>query len=86
MKGEREVGGLRCSEVLAGLSDYLDGELSPDTLARVELHLAGCDNCARFGGEMGAMVAAVRAQLQDAAPSEVRDRLRERLRREREES
>lgn len=85
MKGEREVAGLRCSEVLAGLSDYLDGDLEPAARAQVEEHLAGCDMCERFGGEMASTVAAVRKKLATPAPPAVLDRLHERLRREREE-
>jgi anti-sigma factor RsiW len=47
---DREVAGVRCSAVLALLSDYLDGDLGPGDLELVRAHVAGCDNCARFGG------------------------------------
>ena len=36
---------ITCQEVVELLSAYLDGELEPTTLARVETHLAGCDGC-----------------------------------------
>lgn len=33
---EREVGGLRCSDVLARLSDYVDGDLGEADVAMVD--------------------------------------------------
>jgi anti-sigma factor RsiW len=74
---DMQVGGLRCSEVLVRLSDYLDGELPQEERAQVEAHLRGCAACARFGGEVGIVLRALRAAvLADAPPSE---RIRERL-------
>lgn len=78
---DRDVAGIRCREVLAHLSDYLDGELDDDTRARIEEHLHGCDWCERFGGSFGEVVAALRRQM-GAAPeldADVQARLRERL-------
>lgn len=70
MTDERDVGGVTCSQVLAGLSDYLDDELEPAARARVELHLRGCERCLRFGGAIGSMVRALRAEhLPDEAPA-----------------
>lgn len=79
MAEERLVGGLLCGEVLARLSEYVDGELAPDQKERVDAHLRGCDVCERFGGEFAAKVAALRRQLREAAP--VDDAVAERLRR-----
>jgi hypothetical protein len=50
MNHEREVAGMRCGEVLAELSDYLDGDMASARRNQVELHLQGCDLCAQFGG------------------------------------
>jgi anti-sigma factor RsiW len=36
---------ITCQEVVELLSAYLDGELDPLTLERVETHLSGCDGC-----------------------------------------
>jgi anti-sigma factor RsiW len=63
MRGEREIGGLLCSEVLADLTEYLDGRLDAARRASIEAHVAGCDNCARFGGDFGRVVASLRADL-----------------------
>lgn len=84
MAHDREVAGIRCTEVLAGLAGYVDGELPPEQVARVEAHLRGCDWCERFGGEYAASVAALRRHLGAPAPVDapLRRRLRERLSRE----
>ncbi len=75
--GEKVVAGLSCGQVLERLSDYLDDELPPQARARVEEHLRGCDGCARFGGELGATVRALKAHLEaDRLPSGFRVRLR----------
>lgn len=79
IRNEKVVGGLSCSDVLARLSDYVDGDLPAAERARVEDHLRGCDGCARFGGEFSSTVRAVRAHL--AVAGEVPPALRERLRR-----
>ncbi|MFN8980600.1 MAG: anti-sigma factor family protein [Gemmatimonadaceae bacterium] len=57
------VAGVRCREVLADLSDYLDGALTPARVRELQAHLGACDRCARFGGQ----VAAVLQQLREAA-------------------
>lgn len=64
---DRVVAGLSCRRVLELLSDYVDGELPAETLARVRAHLAECDHCERFGGTFGALVARLReSALADA--------------------
>lgn len=60
---EKSVGGLRCSQVLERLSDYLDGELEAADRAQVEAHLSGCDACTAFGGEFTSVVRALHARL-----------------------
>lgn len=77
MSAEKTVGGLKCSEVLERLSDYLDGDLTTGEKSKVELHLAGCDACTRFGGEFGAVVTALRQRLgtNEDAPSSAVKRL-----------
>jgi anti-sigma factor RsiW len=60
MDGEKDVGGLRCREVLALLSDFLDDALDEPRRVQVVAHVSGCDNCARFGGAFTAAVGALR--------------------------
>ncbi len=81
MQGERTVAGLACSDVLAKLSDYVDGALSPDERANLEAHVRSCDACERFGGAFSKAVAALRRQLEgDASSAPDFERLRSRLR------
>jgi anti-sigma factor RsiW len=56
LEGNQLVGGLWCSDILATLSQYLDGELDSQTAARVDDHLQGCSNCARFGADVSGML------------------------------
>ena len=81
---DREVGGIRCFQVLESLSAYLDNELEAPTRSRVELHLSGCDVCAKFGSEMGNIVRGLQTQLQGSGQLEAnaRRRLKEALDRE----
>jgi anti-sigma factor RsiW len=78
VENEKVVAGLSCSEILARLSDYVDGDLAAAERARVEAHLRGCDGCARFGGEFRATVRALREHL--GVVEEVPRALTERLR------
>lgn len=54
------VAGVRCREVLADLSDYLDGALPPARVGVLQAHLAECSNCARFGGHIAHTLATLR--------------------------
>jgi len=56
----REVGGLRCSDVLELLPEVIAGELDDTRLVQVAAHLAGCDNCARFGTLYGTAIQSLR--------------------------
>lgn len=83
LQGEREVGGLRCSQVLDVLSLFVDGELPDRVEWQVRAHVAGCDVCARFGAEFGAVVAALRGDTEpEPLAQDVLARLRSRLARE----
>ena len=54
---ERSVAGLWCSEVLARLSEYVDGELTSEEVETVHAHLRGCNWCENFGGDFSGFVA-----------------------------
>ncbi len=68
MPEDRNVAGVSCSEVLHMLGDYVDGELGPTDVARVENHVRGCTVCERFGGRFTATVRDLKTHL-GAAPS-----------------
>jgi anti-sigma factor RsiW len=63
MAFDREVGGIRCFEVLEHLSDYVDDDVSVELRERIETHLQGCDWCERFGNQFSEVVGAVRCEL-----------------------
>jgi anti-sigma factor RsiW len=79
LPGEREVGGLRCGEALALLSEWVDGEIGEGQLARLRAHVGGCEVCASFGAQFSAAVASLRARHAIGPPADVSDRLRARL-------
>jgi anti-sigma factor RsiW len=68
---ERTVAGMRCSEVLALLSEYVEGELDVAAAERIEGHLLGCPNCERFGASFGSMVVALRREAETSEPVRV---------------
>jgi anti-sigma factor RsiW len=74
---ELTVAGLKCSQVLALLTDYLDRELDAATAKRIEGHLLGCPNCERFGKSFGRMV--VSLQRDSAIPEDIDSELVTRL-------
>jgi anti-sigma factor RsiW len=81
MGHEKEVAGMRCGEVLEILSDYLDGDLSPERRSQVDAHLHGCDVCERFGTVFAAALQTLRQEKLDQPQeaSMVFERLRLRL-------
>jgi anti-sigma factor RsiW len=68
MRSEREVAGLRCSQVLQRLPEFLEGTLGPEARQQVLRHLEGCDWCAQFGGEYAQVVADLQATLAEPEP------------------
>lgn len=75
---DRKVGSLRCSEVLARLSEYIDGELPSETVAAIHEHVGGCTVCEQFGGRFSRAVATMRRTL--GAPISIDEALVTRLR------
>ena len=65
---ERRIAGLGCRDVLAMLTDYFDGELDHAVRTRIEAHVVGCDQCARFGGSFTTLVQSLRDRLRDVQP------------------
>ncbi|MFN8058662.1 MAG: zf-HC2 domain-containing protein [Vicinamibacterales bacterium] len=78
---DRTAGGLRCSDVLAVLSRYLDDDLPELRRVQIRAHLAECDTCERFGGVFATTLAALRDALGVPPPvaADMAARLRARL-------
>jgi anti-sigma factor (TIGR02949 family) len=73
-----------CEEMLRRLDDYLDRELTPDEIRRVEEHLEDCEACIREFGFEASVISAVRAKLRDVeVPDTLADRVAMSLARER---
>ena len=81
---DRLVAGIRCREVLADLSDFVDQVLPTDRVRQIEAHLQECDWCERFGGEFSSVIAALRRVSNPVVPlpTGVDERLHARLRAE----
>ena len=81
---ERLVGGMTCSDVLAVLSDFLDGGLDAKRHKHVVVNLRGCTWCETFGGRFREVIETLRRELKQPEPlaGEIVARLRERLERE----
>jgi RNA polymerase sigma factor (sigma-70 family) len=77
---ERVAAGLHCGEVLADLTEHLDGRLSRDRAQRIDEHLEECAGCRRFEGAVTAVVRALRELPDEALPLEVEERLLDALR------
>ncbi len=65
---ERLVAGMTCGQVLAVLSDFLDGDLTAAARENVLRHLRGCDWCEQFGGRFREVVESLRRELQEPKP------------------
>ncbi len=73
-----------CEEMLRRLDDYLDRELAPDEIHRMEEHLEDCEACIREFGFEASVLRAVRAKLQEVeVPQTLADRVSMSLARER---
>ena len=79
---DRVIGGLRCRDVLASLSEYVDGELAGSELAALVAHVQGCDQCARFGARFALVLQVLRESAATDHDAARRARLQARLARD----
>jgi anti-sigma factor RsiW len=64
---------ISCQEVVEVITDYLEGELSPEDVAIFEAHLAICDGCQWYLDQMRITIAAVGRIEDEEVPAELRD-------------
>jgi predicted anti-sigma-YlaC factor YlaD len=60
---------MTCAEIRDRLDDYVDGALSGTELHEVELHLAGCADCAGHERRLSALLAGAAALPREISPS-----------------
>ena len=71
---------MNCEALLGSLSEYIDGELSPDLCRELEKHLAGCENCRVVLNTTRRTIDLVQSPAESVAvPEDVRERLFKRL-------
>jgi anti-sigma factor (TIGR02949 family) len=70
---------LNCEALLGSLSEYIDGNLTPELCREIEKHLAGCDNCRAVLNTTKRSIDLVRDTRQPGLPDDVRARLLKRL-------
>jgi anti-sigma factor RsiW len=71
-----------CRDIIALLTEYMEGALPRDSAAALEAHLALCPPCVEFLDSLNKTAAALRDLGEDAIPAECRQRLRDFLARE----
>jgi hypothetical protein len=57
------IAGLHCSDILKNLSSYMDKELDPHTVDKIQQHLDECNWCTQFGGQFIATLSAMKITL-----------------------
>ena len=66
---------ISCQEVVELVTDYLEGAMSPEDVARFEYHLALCEGCVFYVEQIRMAIAAVGRIGEDDVPPEIRDDL-----------
>lgn len=69
-----------CHELISSLSDFIDGELEAELCAKIERHLAECQNCRIVVDTLRKTITLYQqTNLDTEIPTEVRSRLFKRL-------
>ncbi len=68
-----------CKDIFAALSEYLDAELTPETCAEIEAHLAGCPPCIEFLRSLKSTVTLCRDCPPAEAPAPLSDADKQKL-------
>lgn len=69
-----------CTGVFARLSEYLDGELSPEVCEKMKAHIEDCAPCVEFVNSLQKTVSLTKSPaIKDAAPSPITEECRNAL-------
>ena len=66
---------ISCQEVVELVTDYLEGAMSPEDVARFDHHLSLCEGCVFYVDQIRMTIAAVGRIVEEDVPPEVRDGL-----------
>ena len=66
---------ISCQEVVELVTDYLEGAMSPEDVARFDHHLSLCEGCVFYVEQIRMTIAAVGRIGEEDVPPEVRDDL-----------
>jgi anti-sigma factor (TIGR02949 family) len=69
------MGPVPCDEILAALSEYLDGELDEQLCAEIERHMAACGNCRIMVDTLRKTILLYRTYGHEELPEGARERL-----------
>jgi anti-sigma factor RsiW len=68
-----------CMRVFAALSEYLDGELSPQDCREIESHMSGCEPCIEFLESLKQSISAARRMPVPEPPGSLPPAMRDKL-------
>jgi anti-sigma factor RsiW len=71
---------LACIEEVELVTDYLEGALPADQVARLERHLESCPGCTEYLEQMRSIAGALGGLAEGSIPAEMRNRLIEAFR------
>jgi hypothetical protein len=71
---------ISCQEVVELVTDYLEGAMAPEEVARFERHLSLCEGCVFYIEQIRMTIAAVGRIGEEAVPPGIRDELVEAFR------
>ncbi len=66
---------ISCQEVVELVTDYLEGAMSPEDVARFDHHLSLCEGCVSYVEQIRMTITAVGRIGEEDVPPEVRDDL-----------
>ena len=71
----RTVEPISCQEVVELVTDYLEGAMTPEDVARFDRHLSLCEGCVFYVEQIRMTIAAVGRVAEEDVPPETRDDL-----------
>jgi anti-sigma factor RsiW len=71
---------MKCKEILAALSDYMDGDLDPELSRALQKHLADCNPCQIVVDNVRQTITLYKSGRPLELPAELCERLRRALR------